>query len=94
MATIGQLEAALRPYKIALIKAFGLDPDHTSSNLALDHDNVTFLLLHGHPDLPPHGLVRGASSDGLMMVDFDSRHWTAAQRRAVTDYIGQFPGQS
>lgn len=90
MGTMEQLEAQLRPYKLALIEAFGLDPDKTSGNVSADQDSVTFRVDIIGTDLPPNALATG-DTDRVSAVEFLSIHWTEAQRKAVFDYLGQFP---
>jgi hypothetical protein len=90
MGTIEQLEAKLWPYKMALIEAFGLDPEKTSTEISANTDGVTFRGFYAGTDIPDKALITG-DSEAIHTVEFLSLHWTEPQRKAVSNYIRQFP---
>lgn len=90
MGTIEQLEAELQPYKLALIAAFGLDPDRTPNQLSIGIDRATFYQLHGSPQPPAPAEVRSDGSGEAFIVEYHAEHWTPEQRQAVDDYLDRF----
>lgn len=94
MATIEQLEAELRPYKLALIEAFGLDPEQTASNISAQPDSITFKVAGplGNPSEGPFAEAELRYEDGsFISAEFPAHRWTPEQQRAVDAYLGQFP---
>lgn len=101
MTTSNQFEARLRPYKMALVEAFGLDPDTTSSSLSVGHDSVTFTSLAPVQDITARLLADEVKLSGELSSDHSyttveilNAGWNEAQLQAVRDYLAQFPGQS
>lgn len=98
MGTINQLESKLRLYKLALIEAFGLDPDTTSGSVSVDPDSITFTCLSPVQDLQARLLVDEAKLSGVLSsdrppattVEVMAHHWNEAQRQAVETYIELF----
>lgn len=89
MTTIEQLEANLRPFKIALVEAFGLDPEKTWGAMSITSTTATFHVIDVQPALHPTATVRGDREDAW--VEFPAELWTDEQRQAVDAYIAQFP---
>lgn len=90
MGTINQLESKLRPYKLALVEAFGLDPDTTSSSMSVGPQSITFECLGPIRNVDAR-LLAGARQPVPDIVEVSASEWTEAQRKAVFDYLGQFP---
>lgn len=78
MATIEQLEAKLRPYKIAVIEAFRLDPE------AVPMDGITV-------GLGGITITEYRPNKSLIEHEFAGAEATDAQREAVNAYLQQFP---
>lgn len=100
MGTMEQLEAKLRPYKLALIEAFGLDPDTTSSSLSVGRESVTFTSLAPVQDITARLLADEVKLSGELSsehshttVEIMNAGWNEAQLQAVRNYLEQFPGQ-
>lgn len=101
MGTMNQFEEQLRPFKLALIEAFGLDPDTTSSSLSVGRESVTFTSFAPVQDITARLLADEAklsgdlsSDDSHTTVEIMNAEWSEAQLQAVRDYLEQFPGQS
>lgn len=92
MGTMEQLEAQLRPYKLALIEAFGLEEDETARDMSITHTESTFKVIGADPGRFDNATVRhDGLAESIPTVTFDARFWSDAQRKAVSDFIGQFP---
>ena len=98
MGTMEQLEAQLRPYKLALVEAFGLDPATTSSQISAREEAVTFqVLASDQADFDT--LRKGALALAELRFEqgepvaatFRATSWDREQHRAVQAYIDQFP---
>lgn len=97
MGTMEQLEERLRPYKLAIIESFGLDPDKTSSSISAGRDSVTFKCVGVVPGVangPLRRAIMSGTSDepNVTTVEMEALHWTSEQRQAVEAYLKQFPG--
>lgn len=96
MGTMNQFEEQLRPFKLALIEAFGLDPGKTSSSVSVGSDSVTFKCV-GMTAEEIAGLDRrvtvywDVTVPGLNKVEFPAGGWNEEQRQAAEAYRGQFP---
>ena len=96
MATIEQFEDHLKPFKLALVEAFGLDPDKVLREVSVSPDSVTFRIFGTHVigDLPI-----GAKLSGILdgegphptTVECSAELWSEGQRRAAEEYMAQFP---
>lgn len=92
MATIEGFEAQLRPFKLALLEAFGLDPGKTSSNVSVDSESASFKVIGaGYGDFQNAIVRHDGLTESVPTVIFEAQFWTEAQRQAVEAYRGQFP---
>lgn len=92
MATIEDFEARLRPFKLALSEAFGLDPDKTSSNVSVDRESAMFrVVVHDAAELEDFTNASFLFEAGQHVgVVFPAVVWTPEQRQAAEGYLGQF----
>lgn len=91
---IEQFEAALWPYKLALIEAFELDKGKTSANMSITKDEATFKVIGLGLGAIENATVRhDGLTESASEVSFDAQGWNESQRKAVADYLGQFPEQ-
>lgn len=85
-----QLEAKIRPCKLALVESFGLGRYDYSSDFSVYQDGFT-VKYFGGPAGPPLGAVLRCGDRDSVTVEFPADAWTPEQKQAVHDYIGQFP---
>lgn len=92
MATIEGFEAQIRPFKLALLEAFGLDPGKTSSNVSVDRESAMFrVVVHDQSELETFTNASFLFEAGQHVgVVFPAVAWTPEQRQAAENYIGQF----
>lgn len=90
-----EFEANLRPYKLALVEAFGLMPEQTSENISATPHAVTFQCVGVVPGVAAGPLSRawmsGISGSDVTTVEVRAKDWTHEQREAVEAYMEQFP---
>lgn len=78
MATMEQLEAQLRPFKLAVIEAFGLSPEIVPiDGISIDPGQIT--------------ITEYRAGKSLIEHEFAGADVTDAQREAVNAYLQQFP---
>jgi hypothetical protein len=95
MTTTNGLEAKLRPYKLALVEAFGLDEDRTARDMSVTRSEVTFKVIGAGLATIQNATVRhDGLADSASTVTFEAKSWNESQQKAVSDYIVQFPAQS
>lgn len=98
MGTMNQFEEQLRPFKLALIEAFGLDPEKTGSNISAGSHEVTFRVIASSSE-EREALRKGPLAAASLQYEagefpsakFPADVWTKEQAQAVEAYLDQFP---
>lgn len=98
MGTMNKFEEQLRPFKLALIEAFGLAPEKTGSNISAGPDAVTFRVIASSSqewEALRKGPLAAASpqyeAGQFPSAKFHASSWTKEQAQAVELYLAQFP---
>jgi len=98
MGTMNQFEDRLRPFKLALIEAFGLTPEQTGTQISADKGSVTFRIVV-KDDAERKALREGPLAPANLRYEsgefpsatFPAPYRTPEQSQAVTAYLEQFP---